>query len=157
MSIKVSKYSTQIWIDQFTGKPCDRNDSHAIFFASVLESRVYSMMLSENYQIVRQRKIEIKPKTVTFPAMTWACDFRIWNKNDIELGHLNIEAKGLSFDSFVIKLQMLELHAPDEFKRTILVVQDTSTPVPRALNSMKILGQIATIDRFYFKLRQLGF
>jgi hypothetical protein len=157
MTTKAGKYSTQIWLNQFDGTPCDRDDSHAIFFASILESNVYRILLARNLQIIRQRKIEIKPKTAMFPAMGWACDFRIWNKENIENGHLNIEAKGISFESFVIKLQMLELHAPEEFKKTILVIQDSSTHIPRILSGMEKKRQVVTLEQFHDKLTELGF
>ncbi|WP_373545039.1 hypothetical protein [Chamaesiphon sp.] len=130
-----TNHSTQVWVNQYSGMECDRNDAHAIYFASLLEMRVYRSLLAIPLQILRQRNLLVKPKTANFPPINWCVDFRIYSKSNPSLGHLNIEAKGLCTDSFLLRLQMLEYHQPDEFSRTLIVTANGDVTVPAILRS----------------------
>lgn len=152
-----NKYSSPCYLNQFNGEECSKGDTHAIHFASKLEANVYRILLKNNCQIVRQRNLEVKPKTAIFAAIHWAVDFRVWSRTNTSLGHLNIEAKGLSFDDFILKVQMLEYCNLPEFQATRIIIDNFNTPIPRALNPLVESEKVIEIGNFSTYLTEIGF
>ena len=152
-----TKHSTQIWVNQFDGLEAERGSIHAIYFASLLEMRVYRSLLTMPLQILRQRNLLVKPRTANFPAINWCCDFRIYSKLTPDIGHLNIEAKGLCTESFLLRLQMLEQYQPIEFIKTLIVTDNESTLLPAVLKSVVRAGMVVREKDLISKLTKLHY
>jgi hypothetical protein len=152
-----TEHSTQIWVHQHTGGECDRSDPDAIYFASLLERKVYSVLIKRNLQVVRQRKFIVKPATDTFPPIYYVCDFRIWSRETPSLGHLNVEAKGLYLDSFNIKVQLLERENPEAFYRFLIVHSGNDDTKSITAKKLRELNRTTTIAGLSAKLESLGY
>lgn len=142
-----------VCVSSQTLKRCLATDPYSIRFDSILEARTYQILKARSLTTLCQHKILCAHSTSRLPAVYWDCDFRPYSKDS--QSYLNIEAKGLSLDTFTLKLHLLERNFPKEIDRLIIVIQDLDTPIPRALNNLK--KQIVTLNSLNQYLETNGF
>lgn len=159
----LNKYNAEpTYIDRLTHEYSDKSNPYAIYFGSKLEARTYrALTRNENLLISRQHKILISKETKHFPASYWQCDFKVFPKNTrtegASLPPLNIESKGLFFDTFQYKLQLLDSLKSEEIDNLILVVADGDYSLPRCYQSLNASNQVVNVSNLNNHLISLGY
>lgn len=158
-----NKYHAEpTYINRLTNDYTEKSDPYAIYFGSRLEAHTYRILTRSGDRLVsRQHKILINKETEFFPASYWQCDFRLFttktDENDPYLPPLNVESKGLFFDTFQYKLQLLANYKPDEIANLLLVVDDSDFSLPRAFNKLIANKQVVSISNLNKHLITLGY
>lgn len=148
MTKKKSKFGNEcVYLNKLNLLPTTKDDPHSIYFPSILEAETFKILKGLNCIINRQHKIQVTASTDRFPGIYWDCDFRIFHKSKDCVPSLNIEAKGLSLDTFPLKLNLLDRTYPRHIDNLIIVVRNFSTPIPKSLDRLKRNGHIVPIAK----------
>lgn len=138
-----------LYYDSLTGGVSSKKQSERdIYFASGLEFEVWRSLVREfgRERVTSQVPLLVKPATDTYPDLFWRCDFRVYGLPGT--GHnnyANVEAKGFKTEEFRIKLQLLELTSPGEFKRLIIIGGEKELKIDRVFSTVTIQAGIKHI------------